>query len=108
MARAESAALCDGYRADLDLAPGTRGGPAHLHCRRRREMAAEVGGPHTVEIVLLVHVGQEARRGDEVSERRPRRLERLLEVLHAEHGLLLHRGRQVEFVLAMRVAVIDG
>ena len=43
-----------------------------------------------------------------VSERRARSLESLLEVLHAEHSLLLHRGRQVELVLAMRVAVVDG
>src|SRR5262245_50521448 len=53
------AALCDGDGADFDLAPRMRGEPAHLDGGRGWHVAAKVGGPHAVEIVLLVHVGEE-------------------------------------------------
>jgi hypothetical protein len=70
-------------------------------------VAAEIRGPYAVQIVLLGHVGEESRCRHEIREGAARRLQRLLEVLHREHGLLAHRRRQVELLVAMRMAVVD-
>ena len=71
-------------------------------------MAAQVGRPHAVQVVLLVDVGEEARRHHEVGEGGAGRLQRLLEVLHAQHGLLAHGRRQVEVLVPVRVVMVDG
>src|SRR2546426_841478 len=105
---ASSRAVGDGDRADLELAPRVRRQPRDLDGRRGRQMAAEVPRPHTVQVILLADIGEIARSRDEIVERAARRLERLLEVLHRAHRLRLHRGRQVELLVAMRVAVVDG
>ena len=82
-----------GDRADLELAPGMRGQARHLDRRRRRQVTAEIRGPHAVEVVLLRDVGEEARRRDQIGEGAAGRLEGLLEILHHQHGLLAHRRR---------------
>src|SRR6266536_5935719 len=71
-------------------------------------MTAEPLGPDPVEIVLLADIGEIARGGDEILHRAARGLERLLEIVHGERGLLAHGSRQVELLLAMRMAVVDG
>ena len=71
-------------------------------------MIAQVGGPDAIEVVLLADIGEIARGRDHVAERAAGSLERLLEVLHGERGLLAHAGWQVELLVAMRMAVIDG
>src|SRR5262249_28615976 len=63
--------------------------------------------PDAIEVVLLAHVGQKARGGDEIAQPTAGSRERLLQIFHGEHGLLAHRWRQVELLVPMRMAMID-
>src|SRR4029453_13519576 len=101
-------ALSDRNDADLDLAPGMRRQPAHLDGSGRGQVGTKVGGPHLIELVLFVHVGQKTGRGDQVGKRGAGGFEGLLQVLHAQDRLLVHRAGQVEFFFAVGVAVVDG
>src|SRR5262249_52010072 len=101
-------ALSDGNGADFDLAPRMRSELPYLDGGRGRQMVAQVGAPYAVEIVLLGHVGEEARCRDQIGERCARRLESFLEIFHAEDRLFPHGRRQVEFFLAMGMAVVDS
>ena len=71
-------------------------------------MSVEIVGPDAIEVVLLAHVGEEARGRYQIAQPAASRLERLFQILHRQHGLLAHRRRQVELLVAVRMAVIHG
>src|SRR3989442_11012584 len=93
---------------DLELAAWVRGQARDLDGGRGGQVAAEILGPHAVEVVLLADVGEEARDGHQILKAAARGLQRLLEILHRQHGLLAHGGGQVELLLAVRMTVVDG
>src|SRR5215470_7272450 len=94
--------------ADLDLAVRVGGEPRDLHGGRGGQVATEILCPHAIEIVLLAHVGEIARGGDQVLHSAARRLQGLPEILHGEDGLFAHGPREVELLLTVRMAVVHG